>query len=227
MLKELNININVNGETVNTVSVEDNEIKSTEQDHTADPIKRYVYEILEDLDETYEELADETTAEEIISGKFALEIRALNDIANVFINNNLFTEADKKAFKDKAAEIIAEMNKVIKEQQNGSDSVTLLTAEDIDEFRARVTHKINRRAKMLIEFFGKADIIDDLALEKLSKINDLEKIVNTLPDEEKVKFDTLMTDLKKEVFGMIDELDNEEYFIFDADLPEDENEDNE
>jgi len=75
---------------------------------------------------------------------------------------------------------------------------------------------------MLIEFFSKADFVDNFSIEKLSKINELEKIVNTLPDEEKVKFDTIITDLKKEVFGLIDELDNEEYFIFDADLPEDE-----
>ena len=222
MSKELNININVNGQNVSNVNLEDSEIKTTQQDQISDPIKREIDEILEDLSDTYDELGDETTAEGIIANKFEFQIRALNDAIGVFLKNNLLTDNDFKAFKGKAAELIEEMNVIIKSQQNGSDSVNLLTTEDIDDFRAKVTNKINKRAKMLIEFFSKADFVDDFAIEKLSKINELEKIVNTLPDEEKVKFDTIITDLKKEVFGLIDELDNEEYFIFDADLPEDE-----
>lgn len=220
MSKELNINININGQNVESVNLKDTEIKTTEQDQ----IRLQINDILEALRDTYNELADMTTAEKIISDKYGFHIRDLNDISTVFMKNNLFTNNDFKAFKDKAVEIIEGMKDVIKSQQNGTDSVNLLTTEDIDEFRAKITDKINKRAKMLIKFFSKAVIVDDLALEKLSKINDLEKIINTLPEEEQVKFDTLLSDLKKEVFGMLDELDNEEFFIFDIELPDEDNE---
>lgn len=219
MSKELNINININDQNVESMNLKDAEIKITEQDQ----IRLQINDILEALRDTYNELADMTTAEKIISDKYGFHIRALNDISTVFMKNNLFTNNDFKAFIDKAVEIIEEMKDVIKSQQNGTDSVNLLTTEDIDEFRDKITNKINKRAKMLIKFFTKAVIVDDLALEKLSKINDLEKIINTLPEEEQVKFDTLISDLKKEIFGMLDELDNEEFFIFDIELPDEDN----
>ena len=87
MSKELNINININGQNVESVNLKDAEIKITEQDQ----IRLQINNILEALRDTYNELADMTTAEKIISDKYGFHIRDLNDISTVFMKNNLFT----------------------------------------------------------------------------------------------------------------------------------------